>query len=125
MFNAATKKVALFAAVLGVTGVVAGASAFAVQQPAHSNGRGNSYSANQCKNGGWRELGYKNQGECIADMVGGNNGNNNGGNNGNNGNNNGGSFFSVIGQLISQFFSSVSNGASQFFTVIVGFFSFR
>ena len=63
-------KITLFAAVLGVTGIVAGASAFAMQANGNgSNGKGNSYAANQCKNGGWKALGYKNQGQCVSDMV--------------------------------------------------------
>lgn len=124
MFSSATKKVTLFAAIIGVTGVVAGTSAFAVQQSAQSNGHGNSYSANQCKNGGWRELGYKNQGQCIRDMVGNENGGNNGGNNGNNGGNAIGAFFGAIGQFIGQIFASVQNGLSQAFVFFVGIFSF-
>ena len=62
-------KLALFAAVLGITGIVAGATAFAQGYDAQSRGKGNSYAANQCKNGGWKALGYKNQGQCVSDMV--------------------------------------------------------
>jgi YbbR domain-containing protein len=27
------------------------------------------YSKDQCKDGGWRELGFKNQGDCISSFV--------------------------------------------------------
>lgn len=127
MFSSVTKKVALFAAIIGVTGVIAGASAFAVQGPSQGNGHGNSYAANQCKNGGWKDLGYKNQGQCIRDMVGNSNGNgNSGGNNGNNGNNGGnGSFGSIISSVVVNITSSVQNSINNIVVSISNVFNFR
>jgi hypothetical protein len=68
--NSISNKVIVFAAVIGATGIVAGASVMAQgNQSRGSNGNGNSYAANQCKDGGWKTLGYKNQGQCVTDMV--------------------------------------------------------
>jgi len=68
--NSIANKVILFAAIIGATGIVAGASVMAKsQQSSGSNGRGNSYAANQCKDGGWKALGFKNQGQCVSSMV--------------------------------------------------------
>lgn len=64
-------RVALFVAVLGATGIVAGSvvSAQSWQRHHHEENHGNHYMADQCKDGGWRKFTnpkFKNQGECVA-----------------------------------------------------------
>ncbi len=64
--NPLSSKIALFAAVIGVTGVVAGTVVSAQSGRATEVQAANAYAADQCKDGGWQALGFKNQGQCVA-----------------------------------------------------------
>lgn len=59
-------KITLFAAVLAVTGVIAGSTAYAMNGNAQKAHESNAYVAEQCKNGNWEKLGFKNQGQCVS-----------------------------------------------------------
>jgi hypothetical protein len=48
---------------------IAGAGVVATTVDTHTKVNANSlagYSKEQCKHGGWRDLGFKNQGQCVA-----------------------------------------------------------
>ncbi len=38
----------------------------AAQNNGNGNGNANGYTKDQCKDGGWQELGFRNQGECVS-----------------------------------------------------------
>ena len=64
-------KTALFAAVFAVVSVTAGTLAYAQSNNTNSatKQQANSYMGDQCKDGGWEALGYKNQGQCVSNFA--------------------------------------------------------
>jgi hypothetical protein len=62
-----TNIVVTIAVTIAVT-VAAGAAAVAVHQvtDVKVNAAASGYSKDQCKNGGWQNLGFKNQGQCVS-----------------------------------------------------------
>ena len=52
----------LTAGLIAAVGSIAAVSA----APGNSNPSINGYTKDQCKNGGWQSLGFKNQGDCVS-----------------------------------------------------------
>jgi hypothetical protein len=68
--SSVAKKIAVFAAVVGVTGALAGTAAFAQSGGAFVSSETSAYTKNQCKDGGWETNfasgTFKNQGDCVS-----------------------------------------------------------
>jgi hypothetical protein len=63
--NSVAGKLAVFAAVVGVTGALAGSVALAKSNNSVAASV-TGYSKEQCKDNGWVELGFENQGQCVS-----------------------------------------------------------
>ncbi len=63
---ASSAKALLMAGVIAIT--AAGASSYVSAQSAPQSDP-NGYAKDQCKDGGWETLGFRNQGQCVSFFV--------------------------------------------------------
>jgi len=65
-------KIAVVVSALAVTLAMAGSSALAKNDDHDHDNNGSGYQGyakDQCKHGGWKKLGFKNQGQCVSFFV--------------------------------------------------------